>query len=586
MKLRFSTKLIAMTTFLVVFSVAISTITAYYYKRKSLERALANELLGIVNSVSTFVDGSQHDLIMFDEILGEIDNEAYLKELRTLLLKVETKNHKIVHQGHSAIYTLRRAGELNGIEHLEFIGTSRPSTVIKDGQEVEVYSTFNSIPAETFQLEALKGKSVTTGLYEDQAGVWISAAAPITVPIPNGDHTTLQVVGIVQADFHVDSFYDEIQSQTVPLIGGAVAGIILAALLSYWFERRMTRPIDNLSTAARKIGEGDLDHTVTVDSSDELGDLAQSFNQMIEGLKERNLVESTFKRYVSSDVVDYLLENPDAMSRPGERRYISILFSDLQGFTSLAQRTDPREIIHLLNTYLGDVSEAIGHRGGTLDKYMGDGVMAFFGAPKPRMNHAQRSAQAALDHLAITKRLAAEHKEEGWPKLHVRVGLHTGDMIVGNIGGEGNQDYTVIGDAVNIGSRLEAANKIYGTQILCSDETWEHCREDFVGREIDTLTVVGRAKPIHIFEIIMAKEDESAHESFDLSTLHQAINTYEEGLKLYRFREFEAARVKFESVLHIRHEDGPAAEMIRRCKDFITSPPPTNWDGSWHQEIK
>ena len=180
----------------------------------------------------------------------------------------------------------------------------------------------------------------------------------------------------------MQSSHSEVRDQTAALIGGAIAGVILAAILSIWFERKLAKPLKELSLAASRIGDGYLETEVRVETKDEFGDLADSFNQMVVGLKERNLVKSTLKRYVAPDVVDYLLENPDAMDKTGERRYLTILFSDLKGFTNLSQRHDPRSIIQLLNTYLGAVSECIGNRSGTLDKYMGDGVMAFFRCPE------------------------------------------------------------------------------------------------------------------------------------------------------------------------------------------------------------
>lgn len=263
MRLRFSTKLIAMTTFLVVLSVAISTITAYYYKRKSLEQALANELLGIVNSVSTFVDGEQHNLIAFDPILGEMDNEAYLLKLHEQLQRVENNNPKIINPGHSAIYTLRPVEDIQGVPHMEFVASSRRN---RDN----TFDTGKIIRAEDFQLNALQGKSVTRGLYEDEHGVWISACAPIMVKISDGNTPTLRVGGLVQADYNVESFFREVRNQTSTLLGGAIVGIILASILSYWFERKLTRPIKQLSAATGKIAKGDLEVSVDIGTQDEL----------------------------------------------------------------------------------------------------------------------------------------------------------------------------------------------------------------------------------------------------------------------------------------------------------------------------
>ena len=162
--------------------------------------------------------------------------------------------------------------------------------------------------------------------------------------------------------------------------------------------------------------------------------------------------------------------------------------------------------------------------------------------------------------------------------MEVRVGLHCGDMIVGNIGGEGNQDYTVIGDAVNVGSRLETANKIYGTQILCSVQTWEHCRDSMVCREIDTLSLMGRKEPVRIFEIL--RSNDIQQDSLETSKTNQIIETYESGLAAYRESEFAKALERFEKVLHLDADDEPSKVMIKRCQTFLENPPPRNWNGS------
>jgi len=280
---------------------------------------------------------------------------------------------------------------------------------------------------------------------------------------------------------------------------------------------------------------------------------------MTEGLRERDQIKSTFKRYVAPDVVEYLLTNPEANSPGGQRRRLTMLFSDLAGFTSISEAREPEEVVSLLNRYLGRVSEALVDRGGTLDKYMGDGVMAFFGAPIPCEKDALGAVLAALDHIRVVKDLNAELLGTGMPKLEVRVGLHRGDVIVGNIGGEQSQDYTVIGDAVNLAARLEPANKIYGTSILCSEQVWRQVEGRVDGREIDSIRVKGRVESVRIFEVLGQAGWLAVHPD-----KARCVAAYAEGLRLYRARSFSDALKAFDVALVADMEDGPANAMRTR----------------------
>ena len=342
----------------------------------------------------------------------------------------------------------------------------------------------------------------------------------------------------------------------------AIAMLAIALLLGFALASRMARPIRELSAAADRVAGGDLNVTVIAKGSDEIGHLGHAFNRMTEGLRERDQIKSTFKRHVAPEVVEYLLSNPEA-NRSGVRMRLTMLFSDLAGFTTFSEAREPEAVVALLNRYLGLVSDALVARGGTLDKYMGDGVMAFFGAPIPHPNDAMGATLAALDHLRALETINAELAGSGMPTLEVRVGLHRGDVIVGSIGGEQSQDYTVIGDAVNLAARLEPVNKVYGTAILCSEQVWDEVKGQIDGREIDAVRVKGRIEPVRVFEILGEAGWLDAH-----LDKKRCVQAYEMGLKLYRERRYDDALKAFDVALKADMDDGPANAMRARVASF------------------
>jgi adenylate cyclase len=243
------------------------------------------------------------------------------------------------------------------------------------------------------------------------------------------------------------------------------------------------------------------------------------------------------------------------------------MFADVAGFTGMSERLGP-EIVRVIGAYLEAVSKAVESEGGTVDKFIGDGVMAFWGAPSPDAEHAYRAcrgALAALDGIAQ----CGVRDDTGAP-LRVRIGLNGGDALIGNIGSATRLNYTAIGDVVNVASRLEGANKLYGTSIIIGEATRRAVGERFVIREIDRVAVLGRAHGTAIFELIgLAGDDGAPHASW--------IDTYEEGLAHYRERRWVKAIEAFETVLAIRGSDGPSQALMQSCRRFMRHAPPDDW---------
>ncbi len=350
----------------------------------------------------------------------------------------------------------------------------------------------------------------------------------------------------------------------------------LAVALAAVIAERLTRPIVELEDGARRVAAGDLGVTVPVRSKDEIGRLAEAFNHMTEGLRERDRIKNTFQKYLAPEVVNYLLDHPEAQALGGTRRELTVLFSDLVGFTPLAETLEPEEVVGLLNEYFTEVGRRIVHRGGTIDKYLGDAVMAFFGAPIPRPEHAAAACLSALDHIEALDLLRVRWGRE---ILSVRIGVNTGEMVLGNIGGEQGQDYTVIGDAVNLASRLEGVNKEYGTRILITEATWALAKAVVEAREVDLVRVKGKNRPVRIYELLGQRG------AVDPVRLAAAAH-YDRGLQVYRNRQFADAIAYFDQALAIQPEDGPARTLRARAEGFLRTPPGLDWVGVFELLVK
>lgn len=279
--------------------------------------------------------------------------------------------------------------------------------------------------------------------------------------------------------------------------------------------------------------------------------------------REKRFLKAAFSQYLSPEVVSRVAANPEMLKLGGEKRIMTAFFSDVAGFTTISEKLDPRDLVSLLNLYLTEMTDVILNSGGTVDKFEGDAIIAFWGAPVEYRDHAERGVRAALEcqrkHTELNERL----REQGFPELHTRMGLASGHMVVGNMGSVKRFDYTMMGSDVNLASRLEGVNKVYGTKILIADGTRRQLPPDMVCREIDTVMVVGQKTPVTVWEPCLTPEI--------------WFETYADALNLYRKGDFERALEMFLSI----PEDAPAMEMSRRCRNFIEKGAPENWSGTW-----
>jgi len=294
--------------------------------------------------------------------------------------------------------------------------------------------------------------------------------------------------------------------------------------------------------------------------------------------KDRKWITSIFGKYVSPVVIDNLIKNPKMINLGGEKRNITIFFSDIRGFTSISEKLTPEELVHLLNEYLTEMTSIIIKDEGLVDKYMGDSIMAFWGAPLQQPNHAEMACSSSLKMMVKLKELQKKWKEEGISSFNIGIGLNSGDAIVGNMGSSSRFDYTAMGDNVNLASRAEGLNKIYGTNIIITENTQKVVKGKFETRELDVVRVKGKKKPILIFELICEKGKLSKKQ-------RDFIKFYEEGLKLYFEKKWKAAITSFQAALKII-DDYASNEFIRRCEEFSKNPPSDDWDGIWEMKTK
>lgn len=292
--------------------------------------------------------------------------------------------------------------------------------------------------------------------------------------------------------------------------------------------------------------------------------------------RERARIRGMFQQYVPPAVVRELIRRPELLALGGEERVVTVLFSDVRGFTSVAERLAPAELVALLNEYLTAMSDVVMEHGGIVDKYVGDLLMAEFGVPVPVDDHAVQACRAALGMRNALRRRREAWSARGMPTLHARTGINTGPVLVGNLGSHRMMDYTCMGDHVNLASRLESLNNVYGTEILVSEFTWREVSAHFVGREIDRVRVAGRDGIVAVHELLAARED-----GVDAGT-PTLLADFAAALALYRARRFGEAGDAFAAIVERHPEDGPSAVYRERCRDYLVHPPAEAWDGA-HQ---
>ena len=435
-------------------------------------------------------------------------------------------------------------------------------------QDASRYTTYNVSSINAFNDETVRYifDRISPGKPEliTHAGKTYEAVlSPVTI----GGGLELNIGVIIPEDDIVGNVRKNLMYVTLFSIVVLALILIVSSLLS----QAIAKPMRRLANEMIKIKNFDLDSDVEVDTNLlEILDMRESFESMRAGLRN-------FKRYVPSDLVAQLISEKISADLGGEKREMTMFFSDIAKFTSIAEQVETEKLVLDLCTYFEILSKTILENKGTIDKYIGDSVMAFWGAPSRMQDHAARACRSAILILHV---LFRQWENKGKVPFPTRMGIHTGEVIVGNMGYNERLNYTVIGDSVNISSRLEGMNKVYGTDIIVSQHTKDQCGDAFEFRHLDRILVLGRKREFEIYELITFKDNIDKN-------LKKLNEYYETGLKYYFEQKWTEGFKYFSAVLKYRPNDSPSKLLRDRCLLYKDNPPPgKEWNGVFTQPYK
>lgn len=385
-----------------------------------------------------------------------------------------------------------------------------------------------------------------------------------------------------------DVFYKDIGTITTQTIILVASGVVIMAILLLVFVGFITRPLSHVVVAMKNIiQENDLSSKVPVLFNDEIGQMTNTFNLMTDELsaaygrikkyafdavlsqKKEARIRNIFQKYVPQQLIDQFFQNPEGML-VGENRVLAVLFSDIRSFTTISEAMRPDDLVNALNRYFSKMVDIIMEHGGIIDKYIGDAIMAFFGAPVKYENDALNAISAALDMMDALDTFNAAQLAAGKPEFKTGIGINYGEVTVGNIGSERKMDYTVIGDPVNLASRLEGQSKPYHQPLIISEFLYERVKDTFPCRFLDLIAVKGKTKGVRIYT---ARKKLSDAETKGWSLSDKAMD-------VYYSQDFRAAEKMFrEANETLGGDDFICISMIERAKRYAANPPPPNWDG-------
>jgi class 3 adenylate cyclase/HAMP domain-containing protein len=395
-----------------------------------------------------------------------------------------------------------------------------------------------------------------------------------------------------------NSFYRDIDAITFVTIITAGCASVGAILLLIFFSRFLTSPLARMVTAMNKIiSSSDLSERVEVEYRDETGELAYTFNRMTAELerawadikryafqavlagKKEQRIRNIFQKYVPQNVIEEFFSSPDPNMLRGKNASLAILFSDIRGFTTISEdyADTPDRLVESLNRYFSGQVDIIMNRNGIVDKYIGDAIMAFWGAPVRQDTDALQAVLAALEMIDALDRFNETQRRLGLKEFHIGVGINYGLVTVGNIGSERKMDYTVIGDNVNLASRMEGLTKTYQSELLITQSLYEELRkpeqagaaESLRFRLLDTVAVKGKTQGVKIYTVKRNLDDREG----------QAWELHNQGMACYYRRQFREAAEKFREAVVLFPGDSNARGLFNRCKSYLTSPPPPDWNG-------
>jgi len=437
-----------------------------------------------------------------------------------------------------------------------------PKRVLSDPDKLKVIPAVDVIEGRVSPKE-FKGKAVFVGATE--IGIYDVRPTPINPVLPGVFLHAFTFSNIESSHFIISASYVDLAFITL------MAGVPFMTLYLRKFTSRLslyallTLMYPSISYLAFSYWSFDLNLFYPF-SAFLLSVVSQEGLKIVTAEKNIRELRRAFSSYVSPQLLEIITRNPDRLKLGGERREITVLFSDIRGFTSLSEKMKPEELVNLLNEFLTPMTEIILSQGGTLDKYIGDAIMAIFNAPVDVEKHADRACSSALGMVKALDGINHTFKDTFGVTLDIGIGINTGEAVVGNMGSRQRFDYTAIGDTVNLASRLEGLNKVYGTRIIISESTHSSLTEDFLTRVLDVVVVKGKKEAVKIYELMENTEDNRKRK-----------NAFEKALEEYFAGNFESAMLLFEEV-SIRFGDKASAVFMKRCREMMENPP-EDWKG-------
>lgn len=457
----------------------LSLVFLYQLSHKYLLEEFRRKVLSIARTTATMIDGDLHELI---KTRDDQSSAPYLT-LRKRLQQVRDQNRS---DGNYLryMYTLRPAGG----PKLELVYVVDP----EEDPKLHAYvgEPFG-YPAENIWVDRAY---VEPEIFTDKTGSWLSGYAP--VKNGNGD-----MVAIVEVDIEASHVTADMRPVGVAALGSVAISVVFGFGVTFWLSNRVAQPLMTLRGTLERIGQGDLSVKSDNRDNDEFGEVSRSIDKMVEGLRERDMVKSAFARYVSQQVMDSIIASGGAPVLHGDRRKITALFSDIRGFTTISETMKPEAVVEILNEYFKCMVDIVFRNKGTLDKFMGDGLMVVFGAPAEDPQQEEHAVRAAIEMQQALRRLCKKWEGEKKPAIQIGIGINTGYAIVGSIGSEERMEYTAIGDTVNTAARLESATKECGVDILISESTHAAVGHMVDATRIGSIHVKGRAEPVMTYAV-------------------------------------------------------------------------------------
>lgn len=464
MKWKLRTKYI--TSFLISFLPVFLLLNLFIYNY--MKSKLFNEKW---NSMATLAENSA---LISEEFL--IGTDIDLLSLQQILTNIK-KNTGVIET-----YIINKKNKLIAHQNIEFLRNEKRKRININNNE-----------------KMIDQKNSTVYKYKNNYLV----RAPIYDTTNFDNKKIIAYLDIVFSKKNILKIINEVLLRTVVL---SFLGLLIITILVMIMVTFIIKPIKRLHKGVEKISQGNYDTEVDKTTKDEVGDLTVAFNKMAQNLKEKELVRNMFSKYLSPDIAEYILDNPEELELGGEDRELTIMFTDIRSFTSLSENFPPHDIVKLLNSYFTKMVEIIFNHKGTLDKFLGDGILAIFGAPIHYENHALNSIKAALDMIKYMESYNKDRIGWGLDPIHIGIGINTGDAIIGNIGSQQRAEYTVIGDTVNTASRVEGLTK--KNEILISKSTFVKVKEHINYRYMGKMKVKNKKEPLDIFKVLSLKNNE------------------------------------------------------------------------------